>query len=125
MGVTHPWLDSGSGLLKFNSLKYLISQILKKFKSNNTKMDKTAPFPYPEAEIYVPILLIEEPELLLHNSLIVDVVNLIKELSDNNITTIMTTHSSSFLSHFIYSDKLNLTVMKRDKDRKLLSPLNF
>jgi|SRR6185312_5447701 len=125
MGITYPWLETGSGLLKFNSLKSLINQILEKFKSKNIEIDKTAPFRYSEIEVYVPILLIEEPELFLHPSLIVNTVNLVKEIADNNIATIMTTHSPLFLSHFIHHDKLNLVIMKKSEEEKLLSLLNF
>ncbi|KLL02764.1 MAG: hypothetical protein MRERV_71c004 [Mycoplasmataceae bacterium RV_VA103A] len=125
MGITHPWLEVGSGLLKYNSLKSLANQILKKSKNKNIEIDKAAPFRYLELEIYVPIILIEEPELLLHPYLSIKAVNLVKELVENNITVIMTTHSPSFLSHFIHHDRLNLVVMKKDEERKLLSLLNF
>jgi len=71
------------------------------------------------------MLLIDEPELLLHPLLTKKMANLVKELERNDIATIITTHSSSFLSHFIYSDKLNLIIMRKEKDGKLSYPLYF
>lgn len=58
MEVSHSWLEVGSGFLKFNSLKSLINQVLKRYESKNVKIDKTTPFHHSGAEIYVPILLI-------------------------------------------------------------------
>lgn len=111
--------------MKYNSLKSLINQVLEKYKSKNVEIDKTAPFRYSELKIYVPILLIEEPELLLHPFLATGVTDSVKELADNNITTIMTTHSPFFLSHLIHSNKSNLIIKKKDEDKKLLLPLYF
>ena len=60
------------------------------------------------------VIVIDEPELLLHPLLANATADLIKKLKQNNIATIITTHSPTFLSHFIYEDSLNLIIMQKN-----------
>ncbi|CAJ0882292.1 10645_t:CDS:2 [Entrophospora sp. SA101] len=75
-------------------------------------------------EIYVPILIIDEPEVLLHPVLTNKVVSLIKKLENESITTILTTHSPTFLSQFIHDEKVNL-VLTQKEEGNLKKPLYF
>jgi predicted ATP-dependent endonuclease of OLD family len=125
MKTSHSFFELGSGLLKYSSLKSLIKQILEKYKIEDEETNKLGSFRYSRSEIRVPILLIDEPELLLHPFLKTEIASLIKELEENNVTTIMTTHSPAFLSHFIHNKKLNLITIRKDKNSKLFPPLYF
>lgn len=125
MKISHSLAGTGTGLLKYKSLEALSEYIIKKYKNKVEKMDRIIPFRYSEWENFVPILIIDEPELLLHPLLINKMANLIKGLKKNNIATIITTHSPSFLSHFIHSDTLNLVIMQKSADGNLEQPSFF
>jgi len=133
--VSHPLDKLGSGYLKIETIKSLI-QDLKELKQEpekedtswskyNTETKKYQSLPLPEF-IHTPILLMDEPEIFLHPSLISDLAKSIKESIEKNITTILTTHSPSFLLNFInfiVSDedegedeiKTRLIIVQKDK----------
>src|SRR5437660_11809949 len=79
-----------------------------------------------EKEIVLPFLLINEPELLLHPSLISSIAQSIKKLEKENITTILTTHSPAFLSHFVSDlfsyNEANLVILQKGKSGEVKNP---
>src|SRR5439155_23971476 len=71
----------------------------------------------------------DEPEVFLHSTFIFGLANSIKESGKEDITAFLTTHSPSFLLHFIdelLDEKVNLIVMQKDENSaNLKNPLYF
>lgn len=105
MDKFHKIANIGSGHLKFQKIKTLMNSLNNNFESS-------------PGEICIPILLIDELELLLHPPLVNTVSNLVKELKENNITTICSTHSPSLLSQFSYEDGVAFAVAKSEEDKR-------
>jgi predicted ATP-dependent endonuclease of OLD family len=105
-GQTHEIDKVGSGYLKDKKLNVLIKKISSSGSSSSL-----------DDEVYRPILLIDELEILLHPSLISDVSDFIKRLKEDDITTILTTHSPALLSKFVYDngEKVTLVIAKSEK----------
>jgi len=101
-----PISTTGSGYLKFKKIETLINSLIENYIES------------PSDEIYREILLIDEPELLLHPPLITSVSNFLKRLKEKNLTIILSTHSPALLSQFAYDDNVNFAVVKSGKDKK-------
>jgi len=72
------------------------------------------------------MLIIDEPELFLHPSLISKLANNIKKLRKKETTIILTTHSPSLLSHLIHEDGMNLVITQKNEiTGTLKEPLYF
>lgn len=125
LGIHHSITEIGSGFIKCKTLENLIDKIIEKNKNENQGTKKRIDSWLPEEKIYTPILLIDEPELLLHSSLISDIVERIKKLEESNITTILTTHSPFLLHPFIQQKEgiANLVIMQKGKQGNLENPL--
>ena len=103
----------------------MIDKIIEKKKNENRGVNLRAINQQSEGRIYTPILLIDEPELLLHPSLIGDITEKIRKLEANNIATIITTHSPFLLHPFIQQEEsiANLVIMQKGKGGDLKNPL--
>ncbi|RHZ36554.1 ATP-dependent nuclease [endosymbiont GvMRE of Glomus versiforme] len=140
--ISHPLDKLGSGYLKIETLKSLISDLkneqqiqegeryryeVEKDKWLDEDEWKWKKAVYPKF-IHTPILLMDEPEVFLHPSLISELASTIKKAEENNVTTIFTTHSPSLLSHFInelFSGEANLVILQKDESGKIKKPLCF
>jgi len=125
LGIHHSITEVGSGFIKYETLKNLIDKIIEKKKNENRGVNLRAINQQSEGRIYTPILLIDEPELLLHPSLIGDITEKIRKLEANNIATIITTHSPFLLHPFIQQEEsiANLVIMQKGKGGDLKNPL--
>jgi len=130
----------GSGYLKIETLKSLIEDLKNEQQApkekeyyHKPKLDKPDEYEirrriYPSFA-HTPILLMDEPEIFLHPSLASELANAVKRAEEKNITTILTTHSPTFLSHFINevfsNNKASLVILRKDKDGNLKPPIYF
>lgn len=104
----------GSGYIKKKKLDCLINNLFKQINENKKHSAK-------KEEIIQYLLLIDEPEVFLHPSFLGKVATSIKKLNKEGVTVILTTHLPAFLSHFIYEDKTNLIIAKKNKATEILS----
>jgi len=128
--VSHPLDKLGSGYLKIEAIKSLIEDLKNEPQSPNEREYYYAPRldnpdEYEEKRrfyssfFHTPILLIDEPEVFLHPSLISELANTIKKAKEKNVTVILTTHSPSFLSHFIHeNEKTDIAIIKKEENRE-------
>ncbi|CAH1756392.1 10391_t:CDS:2 [Entrophospora sp. SA101] len=125
--ICHSLNKMGSGYLKYKTLESLVEDIGVGYEINRSGIPRSC-FP---TEIKSTILLIDEPELFLHPSLIADLASLIKRAAKNGVTVIFTTHSPDFLGHFIEDlsseeNNVDLIMIQRDENNfNLKKPLHF
>lgn len=130
--VSHPLDKLGSGYLKIETLKSLIEDLKNeqqiqegKYLNKEEKWKRSA---YPKL-VHAPILLMDEPEVFLHSSFTSGLANTIKGAGKKNITTILTTHSPTFLSHFVSDlftiNEINLTIIQKGSNGRLRNPVYF
>ncbi|CAI2194518.1 13430_t:CDS:2, partial [Funneliformis geosporum] len=122
--ICHSLDKMGSGYLKYKTLESLVENIDSGHVIKRGRLRMCFPL-----EVRSTILLIDEPEVFLHPSLIAKSANLIKEAAEKDVTIILTTHSPSFLLHFVDSlfdknKKTELVVVQKD-DYNLKNPLYF
>lgn len=126
--ICHSLDKIGSGYLKYKTLESLVDNI---GRGHSIKRGTVTTRPCFPVEAQSTILLIDEPEIFLHPSLLSRLANLIKKAAENDITVILTTHSPNFLLHFVddlldEEDKTNLVITQKDEDDlNLKSPLYF
>ncbi|CAG8576734.1 10543_t:CDS:2 [Ambispora gerdemannii] len=125
--ICHSLNKMGSGYLKYKTLESLVEDIDVGYKINRSGIPRPC-FP---TEVKSTILLIDEPELFLHPSLIADLASLIKRAAKNDATVIFTTHSPDLLGHFIEDlfgeeNNVDLIMAQRDENNfNLKKPLYF
>ncbi|RIA79676.1 AAA domain-containing protein [Glomus cerebriforme] len=129
--ICHSLTKMGSGYLKCKTLESLVEDINEGYIVKKSRVIPISRRPCFPVEIHSTILLIDEPEVFLHPSLLTDLANLIKEAIEKDITIILTTHSPSFLLHFVDSlitenNKTSLLVTQKDENElNLKCPLYF